>query len=214
MERFHWRRELLPTPVFWPGEFHGLYSPRGCKELDMNELPIAKHIKRTWFLSSNSSQTMEGKHMELNHCDTNSKQYTVNAQKKQMCLQVRRECHTFQRTEVLRFKVKEDHIRYKNERWAFLAEVVCLYQYCFSTQNLFSTQQPEGSFQKASSTMPFPSITNKTNCHEQKAMKGSPSSTHLGPSPAPRCSVCSSYAVFAFFLSFTHLTARYLHLLQ
>ena len=23
------------TPVFWPGEFHGLYSPWGCKELDM-----------------------------------------------------------------------------------------------------------------------------------------------------------------------------------
>ena len=22
-----WRREWLPTPVFWPGEFHGLYSP-------------------------------------------------------------------------------------------------------------------------------------------------------------------------------------------
>ena len=22
-----WRREMLPTPVFWPGEFHGLYSP-------------------------------------------------------------------------------------------------------------------------------------------------------------------------------------------
>ena len=21
-----WRREQLPTPVFWPGEFHGLYS--------------------------------------------------------------------------------------------------------------------------------------------------------------------------------------------
>ena len=20
-----WRREKLPTPVFWPGEFHGLY---------------------------------------------------------------------------------------------------------------------------------------------------------------------------------------------
>ena len=20
-----WRRERLPTPVFWPGEFHGLY---------------------------------------------------------------------------------------------------------------------------------------------------------------------------------------------
>ena len=26
------------TPVFWPGEFHGLYSPWGRKELDMTEL--------------------------------------------------------------------------------------------------------------------------------------------------------------------------------
>ena len=32
-----WRREWLPIPVFWPGEFHGLYSPWGCKELDMVE---------------------------------------------------------------------------------------------------------------------------------------------------------------------------------
>ena len=23
--------------VFWPGEFHGLYSPWGCKELDRTE---------------------------------------------------------------------------------------------------------------------------------------------------------------------------------
>ena len=30
-----WRRERLPTPVFWPGEFHGLYSPWSRKELDM-----------------------------------------------------------------------------------------------------------------------------------------------------------------------------------
>ena len=22
----------LPTPAFWPGELHGLYSPWGCKE--------------------------------------------------------------------------------------------------------------------------------------------------------------------------------------
>ena len=29
-----WRREGLPTPVFWPGEFHGLHSPWGLKELD------------------------------------------------------------------------------------------------------------------------------------------------------------------------------------
>ena len=28
---------MLPIPVFWPGEFHGLYSPWGCKELDTTE---------------------------------------------------------------------------------------------------------------------------------------------------------------------------------
>ena len=32
-----WRRERLPIPVFWPGEFHGLYSPYGCKESDTTE---------------------------------------------------------------------------------------------------------------------------------------------------------------------------------
>ena len=32
-----WRREWLPTLVFWPGESHGLYSLRGCKEWDMTE---------------------------------------------------------------------------------------------------------------------------------------------------------------------------------
>ena len=29
-----WRRERLPTPVFWPGEFCGLYNPWGRKESD------------------------------------------------------------------------------------------------------------------------------------------------------------------------------------
>ena len=29
-----WRRERLPTPAFWPGEFHGLHSPWGHKESD------------------------------------------------------------------------------------------------------------------------------------------------------------------------------------
>ena len=32
-----WRRECLPTPVFWPGEFHGLYSPRDGKDSDTTE---------------------------------------------------------------------------------------------------------------------------------------------------------------------------------
>ena len=31
------RRERLPTPVFWPGEFRGLYSPWGRKESDTTE---------------------------------------------------------------------------------------------------------------------------------------------------------------------------------
>ena len=32
-----WRRKRLPTPVFWPGEVHGLYSPWGLKESDTTE---------------------------------------------------------------------------------------------------------------------------------------------------------------------------------
>ena len=32
-----WRRERLPTTLFWPGEFCGLYSLQGCKESDMTE---------------------------------------------------------------------------------------------------------------------------------------------------------------------------------
>ena len=32
-----WRRERLPSPVFRPGEFHGLYSPWSHKESDRTE---------------------------------------------------------------------------------------------------------------------------------------------------------------------------------
>ena len=32
-----WRRERLPTSVFWPREFHEVYSPWGHKELDTTE---------------------------------------------------------------------------------------------------------------------------------------------------------------------------------
>ena len=35
--KIFWRRERLPTPGFWPGEFHGLYSPRSHKESDLTE---------------------------------------------------------------------------------------------------------------------------------------------------------------------------------
>ena len=32
-----WRGERLSTSVFWPGEFHGLCSLWGCRELDTTE---------------------------------------------------------------------------------------------------------------------------------------------------------------------------------
>ena len=32
-----WRRKRLPTPVFWPGEFYGPYSPWSHKESDTIE---------------------------------------------------------------------------------------------------------------------------------------------------------------------------------
>ena len=32
-----WRKERLPTTVFWLVEFHGPYSPCGCKESDTTE---------------------------------------------------------------------------------------------------------------------------------------------------------------------------------
>ena len=40
-----WRMERLPTPVFWPGEFHGLYSPWVCKESDTTERPSLSQVK-------------------------------------------------------------------------------------------------------------------------------------------------------------------------
>ena len=35
--KISWRRGRLLTVVFWPGEFHELYSPRDHKELDTTE---------------------------------------------------------------------------------------------------------------------------------------------------------------------------------
>ena len=37
VRKIPWRREQLPTPVFWPGEFHELYSLWGHKESDTTE---------------------------------------------------------------------------------------------------------------------------------------------------------------------------------
>ena len=34
--RSPWRRERLPTPVFWPGEFFGLYKSVGSQRVGHN----------------------------------------------------------------------------------------------------------------------------------------------------------------------------------
>ena len=36
-EDSHGEGNWLPTPVFWPGEFHGLFRPWGHEESDMTE---------------------------------------------------------------------------------------------------------------------------------------------------------------------------------
>ena len=49
VEKIPWRRERLPTPVFWPGEFHGVYSPWGHNESDVTEQLSPHKIKLTDF---------------------------------------------------------------------------------------------------------------------------------------------------------------------
>ena len=44
--------EGIPTPVFWPGEFHGLYSPWDHKESDMTEqISLSENIFTSYFVS-------------------------------------------------------------------------------------------------------------------------------------------------------------------
>ena len=47
-----WRREKLPTPVFWPGEFHGLYNPWGHNESDTTEWLWRKKRMTNSFINS------------------------------------------------------------------------------------------------------------------------------------------------------------------
>ena len=50
------KKGKLPTPVFWPGEFQGLYSPQGGKELDVIEqLSLSRKGQGHWVLSCFSS---------------------------------------------------------------------------------------------------------------------------------------------------------------
>ena len=81
-----WRRESLPIPVFWPGEFHGLYSPWGHKELDTTKqlspslsgpAPVKFCKKKTYTLEPSldsalsrsfiSSRGLQGKNEHIAH---------------------------------------------------------------------------------------------------------------------------------------------------
>ena len=54
-----WRREGLPTPVFWPGEFHGLYNPWGHKESDATERHSLKGLNTLGFPTFNERKREE-----------------------------------------------------------------------------------------------------------------------------------------------------------
>ena len=45
---------MLPTPVFWPREFHGLYSPWDCKESDTPERVSHTHTHTHIYIVPNA----------------------------------------------------------------------------------------------------------------------------------------------------------------
>ena len=72
IEKSPWRRERLPTPVFWPGEFHGLYSPWGCKESDTSErLSLGSHSEETGDVSPSTSETLDFLSKNTAFCNPN-----------------------------------------------------------------------------------------------------------------------------------------------
>ena len=66
-----WRRKRLPTPVFWPGEFHGLYSPCGHQELDTTEwlsLSLSSKFPRRVVLNVQTIGQLCLSHMIVKSC--------------------------------------------------------------------------------------------------------------------------------------------------
>ena len=60
-----WRRDRLPTPVFFPGEFHELYNPWGCKESDKID-QLSFHF--TSFSGNTVPPTMSSTYQSHLHC--------------------------------------------------------------------------------------------------------------------------------------------------
>ena len=68
-----WRRERLPTPVFWPGEFHGLYSPRGHKESNRTEWPSLSSYPQAWRPQADGNQKADDADSHFTSPPTNQK---------------------------------------------------------------------------------------------------------------------------------------------
>ena len=59
-----WKRERIPTPVGWSGEFHGLYSPWGHKESDMTER--LSHTQSTSIMLSSFTPAVPSMYSTIN----------------------------------------------------------------------------------------------------------------------------------------------------
>ena len=61
--RFPWRRERLPTPVFWPGAFHGLYIVHGVakSQTQLTDLQFKLVVLISQFLPVSLIIVAEGK---------------------------------------------------------------------------------------------------------------------------------------------------------
>ena len=57
-----WKRERLPTPVFCPREFYGLYSPWGVKESERTEgLSLSESADGDASMKLKDAYSLEGK---------------------------------------------------------------------------------------------------------------------------------------------------------
>ena len=56
VSQIRWRRDPLPTPISWPEEFHGLYSPWSHKESDMTE---QLSLSVTWLMGVPSASRVQ-----------------------------------------------------------------------------------------------------------------------------------------------------------
>lgn len=207
----------VQTPVQWSHSF-----THSTKAYWMNfQLPSAS--KKTWFLPSRSSQTVWGKHMELNHCDTNTKQYNSGIYKayrgrsSRVCQWGGNVIWGFRKEEGSRIVSRITSSR--KERRTFHAEVISLHQYCspgiyspHSSQRVLSERQiPQCHFPLLQTK---PTTTNKKSWRAPRPTCILPITPHSSEAILLLCcSMCSSYVVFAFLLS-THPTAKCLHLLQ